>query len=85
VGNNTEQTRAVRAIGEHVILRDEKQLLLYVSGTGGTGKSHVIRTVIRLFEKLGIKDQLLLSAPTGCAAVLINGYTIHALTMLPQS
>lgn len=30
-----------------------------------------------------VRKNLLLSAPTGCAAILIEGHTIHALTFLP--
>ncbi|KIM75669.1 hypothetical protein PILCRDRAFT_78655, partial [Piloderma croceum F 1598] len=29
--------------------------------------------------------QMLLSAPTGCVAILIRGYTIHMLTFIPVS
>ena len=57
---------------------------MYIAGVGGTGKSHVIHAVVQLFERLGRRDQLLLSAPTGIASVLIGGHTIHALTMLPD-
>jgi hypothetical protein len=49
------------------------------------GKSHVISAIIELFSRSGASDKLLLSTPTGCAAILINGYTMHALTMLPKS
>lgn len=81
---NEEQVRAVKIIGEHVIGRCEEQLLMYVGGSGGTGKSHVINAIVSLFKRCGRSDEILLAAPTGCAAVLIGGYTVHALTMLPQ-
>ncbi|KAJ7881841.1 hypothetical protein B0H13DRAFT_1462870, partial [Mycena leptocephala] len=85
IRGNAEQERAVRMVGEHFINRQEDQLLLYVAGVGGTGKSYIIHAIVELFQRCGYSEQLLLSAPTGCAAVLINGYTIHALTFLPQS
>jgi hypothetical protein len=83
--DNKEQSTAVQIIGRHVVSNSTEQLLMYVSGVGGTGKSHVINTVVKLFERLGRRRDLLLSAPTGIAAVLIKGYTIHALTFLPKS
>lgn len=101
IAGNPEQERAVRMIAEHFIRNNEietigdvhaesapdnlDQLLLYVAGVGGTGKSHVIKAVVEFFERCNAREQLLLSAPTGIAAVLIDGYTIHALTFLgPQ-
>ena len=85
IRGNPEQERAVRMVGEHFIAGTENQLLLYIAGVGGAGKSYVIHAIVQLFERCGYSDELLLSAPTGCAAVLIHGYTIHALTFLPQS
>ncbi|KZT59320.1 hypothetical protein CALCODRAFT_431062, partial [Calocera cornea HHB12733] len=82
---NLQQARVVREVGEHVIHRSKEQLLMYVSGVGGTGKSHVIKSIIALFHLAKRTHNLLLSAPTGAAAILINGYTIHALTLLPKS
>jgi Helitron helicase-like domain at N-terminus/PIF1-like helicase len=79
--DNEEQARAFRIIGQHVC-HGQEQLLMYIAGIGGTGKSHIIRGVVRLFERLGRRGELLLSAPTGTAAQLIGGYTIHALIML---
>ncbi|KII83002.1 hypothetical protein PLICRDRAFT_64382, partial [Plicaturopsis crispa FD-325 SS-3] len=59
-----------------------RQLLMYIAGVGGTGKSHVIKSLVLLFSKLGRINELMLSAPTGCSALIIGGYTIHALTMI---
>jgi hypothetical protein len=85
MSDNPEQARALRIIGKHVLEKSSEQLLMYISGVGGTGKSHVISSVHKLFHKLGRDRELLLSAPTGIAAVLIGGYTIHALTYLPKT
>jgi ATP-dependent DNA helicase PIF1 len=57
---------------------------MYVGGVGGTGKSHLINAVRALFTGLGRKEELIVSAPTGAAGVLIDGTTIHSLTSLPQ-
>ncbi len=81
---NPEQHLAFRIVGEHVINGDPHQLLLYISGVGGTGKSYVINAISDLFNKCGYSYRLLKMAPTGCAAVLIDGYTIHATTLLPK-
>jgi hypothetical protein len=85
MNDNEEQQRAFRIVAEHFISGTEEQLLMYVGGMGGTGKSHVIKAIVELFKRCGYPEHLLVSAPTGCAAVLINGYTIHALTFLPSS
>jgi hypothetical protein len=44
----------------------------------------VIRAIVEMFRRCGAPEKLTLSAPTGSAAVLIDGYTIHALTFLPK-
>ncbi|KZO91134.1 hypothetical protein CALVIDRAFT_459564, partial [Calocera viscosa TUFC12733] len=81
---NPEQQRAVRRVFDHATTCESKQLLLYIGGPGGTGKSHVINCIVSMFAALDMSDSLLLSTPTGAAAIVINGYTIHALTLLPQ-
>ncbi|KAK6996628.1 PIF1-like helicase-domain-containing protein [Favolaschia claudopus] len=82
--NNEEQLRALRIIAEHFMFGLEEQLLLYISGVGGAGKSFVIKAVVEFFRRCGVSEKMMLSAPTGCAAVLIDGFTIHALTFLPK-
>ena len=52
IKNNIKQERAVRLVGEHFILGIDDQLLLYVVGVGGSGKSYVI-------EAIGIQYMLL--------------------------
>ena len=47
-----------------------------VSGPGGSGKSTLIKYVIRLFEQHGKKVGV--TATTGSAALLIGGTTIHS-------
>ncbi|KAK7027673.1 PIF1-like helicase-domain-containing protein [Favolaschia claudopus] len=84
IRGNDEQERAVRIVAEHFISGSEQQLLLYVAGVGGAGKSHVIKALVQFFRRCGVSHSMMLSAPTGCAAVLIDGYTIHALTFLPK-
>ncbi|VDC01015.1 unnamed protein product [Peniophora sp. CBMAI 1063] len=82
--DNPEQQLVMKIFDDHHergMWRDE-QLLMYIAGVGGTGKSHVIQAMTTY---LGMQDHgewLLIAAPTGIAAVLVNGYTIHALTYL---
>lgn len=85
IQGNIEQERAFRIVGEHFVQKNPEQLFLYIAGVGRTGKSHVIHAIMELFNRCGRTDEILLSAPTGCTAVLINGFTIHALTLLPKS
>lgn len=78
--DNTEQQRALRIMARHVIDHTD-QLLMYIAGVGGTGKSHLINALVTFFERIGRREELLLGAPTGIAAVLIGGYTLHSLSM----
>ncbi|KAF8122486.1 hypothetical protein EV363DRAFT_1107337, partial [Boletus edulis] len=80
---NEEQSRAFLIAAEHFAFNTMKQMLLFITGIGGSGKSHVIKAIVALFRRCGCPENLLLSAPTGSAAVLIDGYTIHTLTFLP--
>ncbi|KAJ7126130.1 hypothetical protein C8R44DRAFT_618120, partial [Mycena epipterygia] len=84
IAGNPEQERALRIIAEHFMFGMEEQLLLYIAGVGGSGKSFVVKAVVEFFRRCGVSERMMLSAPTGCAAVLIDGYTIHALTFLPK-
>ena len=60
-------------------------LYIFITGGAGTGKSHLVRTVYRSLNKvlsyrsmsIG-KPKALLLAPTGVAAVNIDGTTIHS-------
>ncbi|KAH9895270.1 hypothetical protein C8Q73DRAFT_614790, partial [Cubamyces lactineus] len=49
--DNPEQERAFRIIAEHVH-RGKDQLLMYIAGVGGTGKTHVVRAILDLFAQL---------------------------------
>ena len=55
---------------------------LFVSGCGGTGKSFLIKT-IREWVLTATDKGVAILAPTGIAAVNINGITIHRSLMLP--
>ncbi len=81
LGGNPEQERAFRLVADHVANPGSKQLMMYIAGVGGTGKTHVVHAVLQLFERLGRRDEILVGAPTGAAALNIGGYTVHSLAM----
>ncbi|KAJ5522562.1 hypothetical protein N7527_006677 [Penicillium freii] len=54
-----------------------KQLLLCVTGEGGTGKSQIPKTIVDAIDILGRKDEIILMVPTGAAADTIGGNTYH--------
>ena len=80
--SNPEQLRAFDIVGNHLINGGD-QLMMYIGGVGGTGKSHIVNSILRLFSLLGKRKRILVAAPTGAAAILIGGHTIHSLTLLP--
>lgn len=49
---------------------------VYLGGVGGTGKSYVINTYIDSLTPYE-RDRTLITAPTGIAAININGVTLH--------
>ncbi|CAG8636944.1 1942_t:CDS:2, partial [Diversispora eburnea] len=55
------------------------QLLMYLGGAGGTGKSKVIKAICEYFNQIGQKQTLVLCALTGVAASNIGEYTLHSL------
>ena len=55
---------------------------LFVSECGGTGKSFLIKTITE-WVLTATDKRVAVLAPTGIAAVNINGMTIHRLLMLP--
>jgi len=80
---NYDQKRCVDKVVSHVCLQ-KKQLLLFVSGQGGTGKSRVIdvlRQIVSHNENTALP--VVVTAPTGLAAYSIRGTTIHRTLSLP--
>lgn len=80
----SRQSFVVKKILDHAIRHQGKtivdaqdQLLFYVGGEGGTGKTRVIEAIELGYELLQRKTELLLMAPTGSAAYNIGGRTIH--------
>lgn len=47
---NSEQERAFRIIANHATMEDPDKLRMYLGGMGGTGKSQVIKALMKFFE-----------------------------------
>ncbi len=75
-----KQLMAYRIVREHFEDKSaEKQpLRMIVSGTAGTGKSYLTQCL-----RLLLGDTLKVTAPTGAAAFIVDGYTLHSLLCLP--
>jgi len=81
---NDKQWVAFRIISEHFVQNFiEKQsemsapLTMLMTGRGGTGKTHVVKAVRAVMEYYGYGHIIWFLAPTGSAAALIDGMTIH--------
>ncbi|XP_057304469.1 ATP-dependent DNA helicase PIF5-like [Hydractinia symbiolongicarpus] len=65
-------------------------LYIFLTGAGGCGKSHLIKTIYQAMSKVLSyksknlnKPKVFLVAPTGVAAININGTTIHTAFGIP--
>ncbi|KAJ3832213.1 hypothetical protein F5878DRAFT_495075, partial [Lentinula raphanica] len=84
---NEQQQHAYHIIASSLLNRDvfhlphwknKPPLRMLLSGPGGTGKSHVVHAVRELMSHFGLQHTIRFMAPTGSAAKLINGTTVHA-------
>ena len=71
-----------------IVHNEVSPLHLFVTGSGGCGKSHLIKTIYysltkALCSKESEKPKVLLLAPTGVAAINIEGITIHSGLGIP--
>lgn len=62
---------------------DLPPLRMIMSGEGGTGKSKVIQTITREYERRGVRYLLVKAAYTGVAASLIDGKTCNIVAANP--
>ncbi|KAG1876994.1 hypothetical protein C8R48DRAFT_559460, partial [Suillus tomentosus] len=53
------------------------RLTMLMTGPGGTGKTHVVKAVQAVMRHYGCAHLIRFLAPTGSAASLINGMTVH--------
>jgi len=65
-------------IKTHVSMSENPQpIRILLTGPGGTGKTHVVNALRALMAEYGSEHMLRFLAPTGSAASLIDGMTIH--------
>ena len=80
---NSKQQKAFEISTDNVIKRhfkdDTEQLIAYIGGPGGTGKSQVIKAIIELHKRMKKRHTLKLCANTGTAAKHIEGSTTTTL------
>ena len=77
----------------HLIKTSDKPFYAFLSGAGGVGKSHLIKSVyqaaLKYYNAQAGEDfrrvHILLLAPTGKAAYIIKGNTIHSALTVPAS
>jgi ATP-dependent DNA helicase PIF1 len=77
----------------HLIKISDKPFYAFLSGSGGVGKSHLIKSIyqaaLKYYNTKAGEDfhrsHILLLAPTGKAAYLIKGNTIHSALAIPAS
>ncbi|CAH2097415.1 unnamed protein product [Euphydryas editha] len=81
---NADQKRIFDMITNKMETTDNNADVLrcFVSGTGGTGKSFLIK-ILKVWVKTYLNKKVAVSAPTGIAAFNVNGLTIHRLLQLP--
>ena len=75
---NEAQRIAFDIIRDHFLNNGNKQLLMIITGLGGSGKSFVIEAVRSL-----LKEKCKVCAFFGIAAFNIKGCTLHSLLQLP--
>ena len=83
------QSRVFTTVEQHFATKDSSVLHLYISGSGGCGKSYLINLIIAYLQHshyivLGTSP-VLVAAPTGTAARNVRGSTLHSLFRIPVS
>lgn len=64
-------------------VEEPNQILTFITGGAGTGKSHLIKSLYQMITKMLIsqvdnKEEVVCLAPTGTAARNIHGQTVHS-------
>ena len=76
---NREQEKAFCIVANHTTIDNPTQLKMYLEGMGGTGKSQVLKALIEFFKERNQSHRIMILAPTGSAAALLNGSTHHSV------
>jgi len=78
-GDQTVQSRLYKFFVAGVLANEQPKVLIH--GPGGCGKSHFIKAVTHTLRTA--ECPVAIAAPTGCAAFLIRGATLHSCLSLP--
>ena len=57
-------------------INNPTQLKMYLGGMGGTGKSQVLKALVEFFKDRNESHRIIIIAPTGSAAALLNGLSL---------
>ncbi|KAJ3897809.1 hypothetical protein F5879DRAFT_778115, partial [Lentinula edodes] len=79
---NSEQERAFKIVALHSQEIRPDPLRMFLGGSGGTGKSHVITALKQFFDENQQSRRFRLASYTGVAAKNIAGMTLHAALSL---
>ena len=74
---NEEQEHTFCIIANHVALNETEQLRMYIGRMGGTGKSQVLKSVMKFFVKRDESHCFMVVVLTGNAASLLGGSIYH--------
>jgi hypothetical protein len=79
-----KQLQAYNIAAEYINGNKGKQMIMFVSGEGGTGKSFLIALIMEYTNRIhgkqkGLYGSAVALAPTGAAAKVINGHTWQAV------
>ena len=87
-----DQSTAFITIAEHIINVDKyqrnlstskpDQMIFYLGGEGGTGKSKVLKALVAFLSWIDLRHSIRMGAKTGSAAANIGGSTLHSLLSL---
>lgn len=73
-----EVVHALRSLDQSSQKPKSEPLRMFMTGPGGTGKTHVVKALQSLMQIYGFTNAIRYLAPTGTAASLVDGTTIHA-------
>ncbi|KAJ7336912.1 hypothetical protein DFH08DRAFT_705951, partial [Mycena albidolilacea] len=82
---NAEQNRTFRLVANHATDLSAPPLRMYLGRVGGTGKTQVIKALVKFFEDRSESHRFIVLGPTGTAAALLNGSTYHSILGLRDS
>jgi hypothetical protein len=77
---NQRLVAKIRKINNYLdaVLPNNRQLVMFLAGSGGTGKSRVIQCLKDFAQRWHSVASTVISASSGVAAMLIGGCTLHS-------